>query len=122
MEKSELSELRDLVRVQGAQIATMQRLLEAQGPVMTPLQSEKAREDWLKTKTEELSKTAERRTQEEADRLWAKECSQKYPVQIGWVPMVNIPARSPEEATERYRKLCGIRSGTEVEPVVGKPV
>ncbi len=105
-----------------AQIANLQKLLAAQQPVLQPIKLDQDREQELKERQEELSRTCQERTQAIARKMW-QDSPTEYPVRVADVPEIYIPARSSEEAKGRYDVLCGING---VDPKhryqIGKPV
>jgi hypothetical protein len=91
-----------------AQVNVLNRTMSVERPMALPLKRAQDREEEYERLKSEYSKTCLQRTQEAADRLWAKDTKDRYRVKVPGHLELLIPARSPEEAEGRYNKISGI--------------
>jgi hypothetical protein len=91
-----------------SQVVNLQRTIAVERPVTLPLKLQQEREEEYERFKAELSKPCQQRTQEEAERLWARDTTARYRVKVADQLELLIPARSPEEAQGRYNKISGI--------------
>lgn len=91
-----------------AQVNNLQRTIAVERPVILPLKVAQEREEEFERRKAELSKSCLERTQNEAERLWAKDSNTRYRCKVADHLELLIPARSEEEAIGRYNKISGI--------------
>ena len=119
---SDVAQLRAENEVLQNRLATIEKLLAAQQPVLQPIKLIQDRDEEFAERQKWLNKTCQERTQEIARKKW-NDSTTEYPVKVADVPEIMVPARSPEEAKGRYDVLCGIIGvDSKHKYQIGKPV